>query len=521
MQHNTRQRRIVIIGSGFSGLCLGIQLKQAGIHTFTILEKANQLGGTWRDNTYPGAACDVPSISYCFSFEQKTDWSRKWSPQTEILAYMEHCARKYGLMPHLQFGTAVERAHFDAEAGVWHVQTASGETLTADILVSGVGQLNRPYILDIAGLETFQGEQFHSAQWNHKYDLTGKTVGVIGNAASAIQFIPQIAPHVQQLFIFQRSANWMVPKFDRAYTEAEKRWLTRSPILAKLYRWWTWGRYERLFPIFRRNRFLSKRMERVALDNMHSHISDPTLREVLTPDYPIGGKRILFSDDYYPTLERDNVEVVANGIERVTEDGIVTSDGQQRQLDALILATGFESTAFLSPMQIEGLNGRSIHTEWQNGARAYLGMTLSGFPNFFMMYGPNTNLGHNSIVFMIECQTRYIIDCIQGICSLNLKSLNLRTKVLEDYNRRTQQELQSSVWAATGKSWYKTEEGTITNNWPGTTIRYWWNTRTALLDIYEQERRRVPIRLPDMASDHTTQKARQMGVASSAAKASP
>src|SRR5881296_3546160 len=340
------QRRIAIIGSGFSGLCLGIQLKKAGIDPFTIFEKSDRLGGTWRDNTYPGAACDVPSFLYCFSFEQKTDWSRKWSPQAEIRG-----------------------ARFDAEAGVWRLRTTGGEEIVADVMVSAVGQLNRPSIPDIPGLDRFRGACFHSARWDHAHDLAGKRVGVIGNAASAIQFIPQIAPKVRHLSIFQRSANWMLPRGDRAYTERERRWLTRFPLLARLHRWSIWLRLELRFPMIRGNRFFAWMARRAAEQNLRDHVADPRLRAALTPDYPIGGKRVLISDDYYPTLARDNVEVVTDRVARLTEDAVVTRDGGVHPVDALILATGFQTTAFLAPMRIAGLDGRSLDAEWADGAR--------------------------------------------------------------------------------------------------------------------------------------------------------
>ncbi len=480
------QRRIAIIGSGFSGLCLGIQLKQAGIDSFAIYEKSDRLGGTWRDNTYPGAACDTPAFSYCFSFEQKTDWSRKWAPQAEILAYLRHCATRYQLLRKIRFNTEVASARFDAEAGEWQLRTTAGEKIAADVLVSGVGQLNRPCQPEIPGLDRFEGESFHSARWNHDVELAGKTVAVVGNAASAIQFVPQIAPKVKQLHIFQRSANWMIPRFDRAYSDRERRRFARHPLLARLYRWWIWAQHEARFPVFRRNEFLSKRIGKLAEGYMRSKVSDARLQDLLVPDYPIGGKRILISDDYFQALERDNVDVVASPIERLTEHAVVTRDHCSYPVDAVIFATGFESTSFLAPMKLEGREGRLLESEWKDGARAYLGIAVAGFPNFFMLYGPNTNLGHNSIIFMLECQARYIVQCIQALGTRDLKYLDLREEVMDAYNERIQRELARSVWAATGKSWYKTTDGKITNNWSGTTARYWWKTRKPDLSLYDQ-----------------------------------
>ena len=477
-------RRIAIIGSGFSGLCLGMQLKKAGIESFTIFEKSDRLGGTWRDNSYPGAACDVPSFSYCFSFEQKTDWSRKWAPQSEILEYMEHCARKYDLVPHIRFGTEIASARFDDGEAVWRLRTAAGEEVVADVLVSGVGQLNRPSVPEIPGLDHFAGERFHSARWNHGYDLAGKTVAVVGNAASAIQFIPQIAKVVKQLYVLQRSANWMMLRNDRAYGEREKQRFARHPWLTTLYRWWIWLGHEIRFPVFRRSRWMSRFVQRVCEEHLRTQIADPALRAALTPDYPVGGKRLLISDDYYPALNRPNVEVVTTGIDHLSEDAVVLRNGRRLAVDAVILATGFESTAFLAPMTIEGLGGRSLHAEWQQTPRAYLGLTVSGFPNFFMMYGPNTNLGHNSILFMIECQTAYIMGCLRQMDARDAAWIDLRPEVLAAYNAEVQRQLAGTAWAATGKSWYKNAEGTITNNWPGTTVRYWWRTRHVDLGLY-------------------------------------
>jgi cation diffusion facilitator CzcD-associated flavoprotein CzcO len=499
-------RRVGIIGSGFSGLCLGIQLVKAGIDSFTILEKADRLGGTWRDNTYPGAACDSPSFAYCFSFEQKTDWSRKWAPQPEILGYMQHCAEKYGLLPHIRFGTEVKRARFDAEGAVWRVETGAGEELEFDVLVSAVGQLNRPAVPDIPGLERFRGVSFHSARWNHDADLEERRVAVIGNAASAIQFIPRIAPLVGKLSIFQRSANWMLPKLDREYSEAEKRRFARHPWLARLYRWWIWASFEMRFPLFLRRPFLSRRVERLAEESMREVVSDPELRRALVPDYPVGGKRILISDDYYQTLERENVEVVRAGVDHLTEDAVVDGEGVAHPADVVILATGFETTSFLAPMEVRGLDGRSLAEEWEEGAHAYLGLTVAGFPNFFMMYGPNTNLGHNSIIFMIECQTAYIMGCLHTLIDRDLASMDLRRDAMEAYNERLQRELARTVWAATDHSWYKNARGLITNNWSGSTIRYWWRTRRPDLGAYRLEARSARPRRIEAAGPGTAER---------------
>jgi len=482
--------RVAIIGSGFSGLCLGIRLKQAGFDSFTILEKADRLGGTWRENTYPGAACDLMSFAYCFSFEQKADWSRKWAPQDEILEYMDHCAEKYGILPHLRFGTEVVGARFDEEAGVWRIRTAQGggegSELEAEVLVSGVGQLHRPLVPKIPGLDLFDGDLFHSAEWKHDVDLVGKRIGVVGNGASAIQFVPEIAGDAEHLTVFQRSANWMVPRGDREYTEREKELFTRHRWLARLYRWMIWARQELMFPLFLGNEFLAGSWRKYALDNMRAHIEDRELREALTPDYPVGGKRVLIHDTYYPALARENVDVVTSAVEAADEGGVHTADGVTHALDVLIMATGFDSTSFLAPMEIEGLDGRILEKEWEDGSEAYLGLSVSGFPNLFMMYGPNTNLGHNSIIFMIECQANYILQCVQSIADRGLRYLNLRPGPMRVFNERLRRDLARTAWARTERSWYKTASGKITNNWSGTTTRYWRETRRVDFDAYRQ-----------------------------------
>src|SRR5688572_6379450 len=340
--------RVAILGAGASGLCMAIALKKAGIDSFTIFEKSDGVGGTWRDNTYPGAGCDVPSHLYSFSFAPNPDWTHAYSLQPEILEYFERCARDFDLVRHCRFRTELESAVYDEAAALWRLRTTGGEELEVEVLVSGVGQLNRPMYPKLPGLESFRGETFHSARWNHGCDLAGKRIGVIGNGASALQFIPRIVPLVGKLSLFQRSNNWVVPRGDRAYTEREKKWFRRSKWLRLLHRGLIYFLLENNFFAFRPGTFMARVMERRAKAQLTAQVPDPVLREKLTPDYPIGCKRILIGDDYYPALVRDNVEVVTEGIERVTETGIVTADGREHPLDAIIYATGFATTSFLA-----------------------------------------------------------------------------------------------------------------------------------------------------------------------------
>lgn len=475
---------IAIIGSGFSGLALGIQLQKAGFNSLTIYEKAASLGGTWRDNTYPGATCDIPSFLYSFSFEPKTDWSRKWSPQPEILDYMEHCAAKHQLHAKIRFNCEVRSARFDASRRVWDLEFTDGSATTAQVLISSVGQLSRSAFPDIPGREDFAKTTFHSARWNHDHDLSGETVGVIGSAASAIQFIPEIAKRARKIVVFQRSANWILRRNDITYSAEDKRKFAASPMRTRLYRAWIWFLHEMRYPLFARYQLFIKSSTKLALQHLEKEITDPTLRAALTPDYPIGAKRLLISDDYYPALCRENVELVTERVDHIESDSVLTTDGRKRAVDTLIFATGFDSTSFLVPMKITGKGGMTLEQQWQNGAEAHLGITVPGFPNFFMTYGPNTNIGHNSIIFMIECQTDYILQCIKKIAEPSVETLELRQEVFEDYNRELVRQLDQTVWATIRKSWYKTDAGKITNNWARSTARYWWETRRVKFDRF-------------------------------------
>ena len=484
---DARRTRIAVIGAGHSGLCMGMRLKQAGQHDFLILEKAATLGGTWRDNTYPGASCDAPSFLYSFSFAQKTDWSRRFAWQPELLGYSTELAIRHGLLPHCRFNAEVSAVAYDDAAGTWTLTCADGSSVVADFVVAGVGQLNRPSTPQIPGQAEFTGPQFHSAQWNHGVDLAGKRIAVIGNAASAVQFVPQIAPLAAQLTVFQRSANWLLPRKDRLYAPRTQRLLTRFPALAKLYhdvQWFFFGELQ-LTPLMKQVRPVQALARWKSLAHLRRQVRDPALRAKLVPQFPIGAKRVLFNDDYYPTLTRPNVALVTDAIERIEPDGVRTGTGALHSADVIIYATGFKSTDFLAPMRITGRDGLDLRQEWSRGARAYLGVTVTGFPNFFMLYGPNTNLGHNSILVMIEAQVGYILDVLEQMRTRGLRRIDVKRDVLEAYNHSLQQDLARSVWAATGASWYKLADGTITNNWPHSTIRYQRLLRSARLEDFD------------------------------------
>jgi cation diffusion facilitator CzcD-associated flavoprotein CzcO len=478
---------VAIIGAGFAGLCMAIRLRQAGMQHFQIFEKSDGVGGTWHDNTYPGSGCDVPSHLYCFSFAPKSDWSRVYAEQPEILAYLEDCAEKFGLIPHLRLNTEIADARFDKANGLWHLVTASGEQVAARLLVSGTGQLNRPTWPAIEGLEDFAGIKFHSARWDHGADLRSKRIAVIGNGASAVQFVPRIAPEAKALYLYQRSSNWVVPKLDRPYTESEQTRFRNLPGFAWFTRFWIYLTLERNYLAFIRDSWFGKRFVKVAEAQLEQ-IADPTLRKRLRPDYPLGCKRVLISNDFYPALQLPQVEIVTDPIQRVDSHAIIGADGKAREVDAIIFATGFDSLSFLAPMEIVGSEGKRIQDVWREGAEAYLGMSVPGFPNFFMLYGPNTNLGHNSIILMLEAQTIYVLKCIRAVLDRQIQSIEIKPEAMLAFNQRLQHDIARSVWAGGCRSWYKTASGKVTNNWPGFVLKYWLATRRVKFDDYRVAR---------------------------------
>ncbi|TXH05941.1 MAG: NAD(P)/FAD-dependent oxidoreductase [Nevskiaceae bacterium] len=489
---------IVIIGAGFGGLGMGIQLKKAGIDAFTILEKAASVGGTWRDNTYPGAACDVPSHLYSYSFEPKSDWTRKFGLQPEIRSYMESCVAKYHLHDHIQFNTEVETAAFDKAAGQWVIKTKTGMTLKARVLITATGQLNQPAYPRIKGMEDFKGTVFHSARWDHDFDPTGKSVAVVGTGASAIQFVPQIVPKVKQLKLFQRSGAWVIPKPDRPFTGFEQ-WLFESiPIVDRLYRTYIYWKNESRALAFTRYGFILELWALLSKINMRQHVKDHAKRKKLTPDYKIGCKRLLISNDWFPAMNEDHVDIVTDAIERVTKDGVVTADGKEHKIDAIIYGTGFKATDFLAPMKITGLNGLDLNEAWKDGAEAYKGMNVSGFPNLFIMYGPNTNLAHSSIIFMLESQMRYILQCVRLLLDPGLHYMNVKASRQKAFGEAIQKRLQSSVWVQGCNSWYINESGKVVSNWPGFTFSF--RLLTGKLDLQDYELQPAPSATPEAAS---------------------
>ena len=469
--------RVAIVGAGFGGIGLGIKLHRAGVD-FTILEKAGGVGGVWRDNAYPGLTCDVPSHLYSFSFEPKHDWSRRYPRRDEILAYLEECATKYGLRDRLRLGTEVAEARFDEGAGRWRIRTGAGEEIEADVLVSATGQLSRPSYPRIPGLDRFEGELFHSARWNHDYDLTGRRVAALGTGASAVQYVPEIAPRVERLHLFQRTPAWVVPKPDRPYRPRQRALFRRLPWLQSFNRWLTFWRFEYFALALARAQWLIKPWERGYLRRLEREVPDPDKRARLVPDFPIGCKRILISNDYLPALARANVELVTDAVTEVGADRVITADGTEREVDAIVLGTGFQANDFLAPMTILGLGGRDLNDAWRDGAEAHLGLAVSGFPNMFMLYGPNTNLGAGSIVAMLESQIDYVVGAVRELGRTGALWMDVRADVQSRFNAEVQERLRDTVWTKGCDSWYRTESGKVVNNWPGIVAEYRRRTRS-------------------------------------------
>jgi cation diffusion facilitator CzcD-associated flavoprotein CzcO len=468
------QVEVLIVGSGFSGLGMAILLEQAGITDYVVLEKAARVGGTWRENAYPGAACDIPSHLYSFSFEPNPTWSRAYSAQPEILDYLERCADKYAVRPRIRFNADVAAARF--ADGRWTVTCRDGRTVRARCLVLGNGALHVPGYPDIPGLADFRGPSFHSARWDHSVELAGKSVAVIGTGASAVQFVPQIAPHVRRLDLYQRTPAWIVPKRDHPIAAPTRSLYARLPGLQRLVRAGLYWAHEARFFAFNAPRVMAL-VEPIARRYLHASVADPALRRALTPRYRMGCKRILPSNDFYPALTRANVEVVTDPISRIEPTGVRTSDGRLRPADALILGTGFRVADYLSAIAIHGPDGRELNALWRERPASYLGITVAGFPNLFLLMGPNTGLGHNSMIFMIEAQARYALQAIRTIRERDLTALDVRPDVQAAFNHELDRRFAATVWSSGCRSWYQTPDGHNAALWPGFTVDYWRRTR--------------------------------------------
>lgn len=470
IEEGKRSPSIAIIGAGFAGIGLAIRLKQAGYTSVRVFEGSDDVGGTWFKNSYPGSTCDVPSHLYSFSFAPKSDWTWKYARQPEILQYMKDCVDRFGIREQIELNSFAREAKFDSQTNKWQLQIDHHETpLEFDVVVSAVGQLNRPQIPEFPNQESFQGEIVHSACWRDDIDVTGKEVAIIGTGASAVQIIPQIAPKVKHLTVFQRSPNWVASFRNYQYSGFAKSMFRSVPLVRRLYRLMIFLLCEYRFIAFLQNGLASKLYTRHLTKQFKRQVPE-SLQEQLLPDFPPGCKRIPLSNTYYSSLARPNVTVVTDAIESFEEQGIVA--GRERHsCDLAILATGFKASELILPLQVQGKNG-TLSEEWKKRAGAYLGMLCPGFPNFFMLYGPNTNLGHNSIVYMLECQFRYVLKCLDEIMIEKQKPIEVARGPYEAYLKEIKSRLGSLVWNANCTNWYKTADGKEVNNWCGWTLEY-------------------------------------------------
>jgi cation diffusion facilitator CzcD-associated flavoprotein CzcO len=475
---------VVVAGSGFAGLCMGVKLREAGIDNFLILEKDKEFGGTWWANHYPGCAVDVPSHMYSFSFARNPGWTRRFARQEELLAYTRSIVRDFGLGRHIRVDTALLGARFNEEHGFWVIDTSRGQ-MTARVLVNCLGALSLPAIPDLPGLDTFEGARFHSSRWDHGFDLRGKRVAVIGTGASAVQFIPEIAPLVARLDLYQRTAQWIMPRPDRAFGRAERWLLRRLPALQLLYRALDYAYLESRAIPFAYLPKLLRAGESMARRHMRRQVADPALRARLTPDYALGCKRVLMMNTFYPALTRANVRVLADPIARVTPRGIVDAAGEEREVDAIIFATGFAPGDIMASIEIVGRGGLRLQDTPHHGREAYKGCAVAGFPNMFGIAGPNTGLGHNSMIYMIESGVAYVIDALATMREQGLRTVEVKEEAQKSYNARLQRRLKGTVWATGCKSWYLDENGRNFTLWPGFTFAYRWITRRFDASNYE------------------------------------
>jgi cation diffusion facilitator CzcD-associated flavoprotein CzcO len=458
--------RVLIIGAGFGGVAAAIELQRHGIEDVTILERAPDLGGTWFYNTYPGAACDVPSHLYSFSYAQRRDWTRLCSPQQEIHDYLREVAREAGVDRLVRTSQTVTACSWEDSTATWTVETSEGERYEAEALVLATGQLHQPHVPLIQGAGDFAGHAFHSAAWDHDYDLEGKRVGVIGTGASAVQFVPEIAPRVAQMTIFQRTGNWFVPRDNRPYPKLLRRAFERVPGLQEFRRRFMFEYGESLTLMIRHPTTAGRIGAARSARFMRKQLQDPVLREKVWPDYTFGCKRILFSSHFLPALERPNVELETGRVEAIVPEGLRTADGRVHELDCLIWATGFRTNDFMFPMAITGREGRSLEEAWAGGAHAHLGICVPSFPNMFVMYGPNTNTSGGSIVFYLETQAAYLRQAIQHLAARGAGAIEVRADVEWASDQAVQHRFAGTAWTACD-SWYRDAEGRIVANWPG------------------------------------------------------
>ena len=455
---------VLIIGAGFSGVCAGIKLKEAGIDNFVLCDKAEGVGGTWWNNTYPGAACDVPSHLYCYSFEPNPQWSRQYSPQPEIQTYIEHCVDKYGLRPHLNLGRRIRSLTYDEGSAAWRADFEDGEQLRARFVINGSGGLHQPKIPQFPGMNLFAGQAMHTAEWDSQFKASGKDIAIIGSAASAIQVLPAIAPAARSVTLYQRTPNYIMPRNDYPINKRWQKLFARLPVSAYLYRQMIFYYLELwLYPVVVRERYRTRKAEQVKR-YIRSKTRGRKRRDALVPDYEMGCKRILISDDFFDAINRSNVSIVTDPIRRLSEAGIVSGEEEERSFDAIIYATGYDMQGHLYSIDVNGAGGLDLRDAWKDGAEAYRGVMVPGFPNYFMVTGPNTGVGTTSVVFMIEQSVRWIMECITT--AGEDKTVSVSAAATREYNDELKATLAGTVWASECNSWYKKADGSIETLYP-------------------------------------------------------
>jgi cation diffusion facilitator CzcD-associated flavoprotein CzcO len=471
---------VLIVGSGFSGMGIAINLRRSGREDFVIIEKADEVGGTWRENTYPGCACDVPSHLYSYSYALNPDWTRSYSYQPEIQEYLRRIADEFDLRPKVHFGTEMTGARWDDDDQAWRISTSSGRTYVARVLVSGIGGLHVPNIPELPGRDEFQGVAFHSARWRHDVDLTGKRVAVVGTGASAVQFLPRIAEDVGHVTVYQRTPPWVLPKPDHRISERARTVFRRLPAVQRAYRNVIYWALEARAVGFNGRPAMLRLAEQVVGRQIARQVADPALRPQLLPDYRLGCKRILIANDYYPTYNRDNVDLATGAVRRITSTGVIGADGVEREVDVIIYGTGFHVTDVFEHVDVVGRGGVSLWERFQKrGIETYLGINVANFPNFSLLLGPNTALGHNSVVFMIEQQAKYVVRLLEEMDARGVRTFEVREAAQQRFNDALQTKLENGIWSTGGcTSWYLDSQGRNRTIWPGFTVSYWWQTRT-------------------------------------------
>ena len=469
--------RIGIIGAGPGGLALGILLTRAGFRNFTIFDREDDVGGTWRINTYPGLACDVKSHLYSYSFDLNPDWSRLWSAQPEILAYFQRCADKYGLRPHLRLRTEIRSARWESDAQRWCLTTAGGEELHFGVVVSAVGLFTRPLLPELVEEEPFTGTVMHSSRWDHSIPLEGKRIAVLGTGSTASQLIPELAKVAAEVYSVQRSPTWILPKPDRHYTRRERWVFAHVPFAKKLYRTRLWLRSEANISVIEHGSDKTQEFTTIARGLLEKSVTDAELRRRLTPDYPMGCKRLVFSSDYLPALTRPNVEVLTSPARCLRARSLVTADGTERDVDVVVCATGYAAADYLGEIDVVGEHGATLRQAWRDGAHAYLGMAVPGFPNFFMLYGPNTNVGSNSVIFMLEAQAAYIVRALKYMRRKGKRYVAVRASALAEFIARIDRWMVGTVWTTQCSNYFRAPNGRVVTQWPRSAGSFWGMTR--------------------------------------------